>query len=120
MRTSLMPTLIERRSAALAAAPWACRLQPVAGADRPYIREFAAGFAHTTSVRLTTGRPSRIEGAAGWRYVEVPVSIVAITDNGRAQSFDGTYTLRRTVGGGASPSERQWHLDRASIRDIAP
>lgn len=81
--------------------------------------QFAAGFAHTKSVRVTTGAPSRIEGAAGSRYVDVPVTIVATTDNDGTQSFEGTYTLRRAVVDGASAAQRRWHFYRASIREIA-
>lgn len=81
--------------------------------------QFAAGFAHTKSVRVTTGAPSRIEGAAGSRYVDVPVTIAATTDNGGTQSFEGTYTLRRAMVDGASAAQRRWHFYRAAIHEIA-
>jgi hypothetical protein len=78
---------------------------------------FTAGFADTASVEAKTGTPSRIEPAAGSRYIEVPVTILTTTKAGHAQHFNGTYTLRRTVVDGAPASERKWHLYRASIRE---
>ena len=37
--------------------------------------EFAAGFAGTERVQVQAGAPGRLEGAAGSRYVEVPVVV---------------------------------------------
>ncbi|MHB9001624.1 MAG: hypothetical protein ACYC9N_19145 [Thermoanaerobaculia bacterium] len=42
------------------------------------LEEFKQGFADTNRVRVETGAASRVEGAAGSRYVEVPVTIVAM------------------------------------------
>jgi hypothetical protein len=78
--------------------------------------EFAAGFAETTSVQVEVGTPGRIEGAAGSRYVEVPVVIHAILESGERQTFQGTYTLRRTVVEGATPAQRRWSIYSAEIR----
>lgn len=77
--------------------------------------EFEKGFADTASVSVTTGEPSRVEGAAGSRYIDVPVTITATKKSGERQTFTGTYTLRRTVVDGAPPSERRWHLNGANI-----
>lgn len=79
---------------------------------------FAAGFANTESVDVTTGEPSRVEPAAGSRYVTVPVTIVARTKSGATERFEGTYTLRRSVVDGASEAQRRWHLYRASLRRV--
>lgn len=81
------------------------------------LESFAAGFADTKSVEVKTGAPSRIEGAAGSQYVEVPVTIVAKTTTGQTQRFTGHYTLRRAMVDGAPPSDRQWHLYRAEIHE---
>ncbi|HEX2835243.1 MAG TPA: hypothetical protein VHW00_19675 [Thermoanaerobaculia bacterium] len=78
---------------------------------------FVRGFENTKSVQVTTGAPSRIEGAAGSRYIDVPVTIVATTKSGNVQRFSGSYTLRRSVVDGATARERRWHLYRASIRE---
>ncbi len=76
---------------------------------------FAAGFAHTASVEADVGEPGRVEGAAGSRYVTVPVSVRATTAAGERQRFEGTYTLRRSVVDGASAAQRRWHIDSAHI-----
>lgn len=77
---------------------------------------FVKGFEHTASVAVKTGTPSRVEAAAGSRYVTVPVTITATTTSGEREGFEGTYTLRRSVVDGATDAQRRWHLYKASIR----
>lgn len=89
-------------------------------ASRQTFEEFRGGFAQTAHVEVETGKPGRIEGAAGSRYIEVPVSISAVTRDGTKQRFEGTYVLRRTVVDGASPEQRAWHLDSARIHVVRP
>ncbi|MGN6185324.1 MAG: hypothetical protein ACTHQM_16925 [Thermoanaerobaculia bacterium] len=79
--------------------------------------QFEKGFEATRNVELTIGDASRIEGAAGSRYIDVPVTIVATTSSGTKQRFTGTYTLRRSVVDGASDADHKWHLYRASLRE---
>ena len=76
---------------------------------------FREGFAETESVRVEVGTPGRVEGAAGSRYVEVAVTLHAVTTGGQPQRFEGTYTLRRTVVDGATSRQRRWHLYDADI-----
>lgn len=83
-------------------------------------QEFAAGFAQTASVEAEVGTPGRVEGAAGSRFVEVPVVIRAVLKNGAHQRFHGSYTLQRVVVEGASPAERRWHLFSAKISQLTP
>jgi hypothetical protein len=78
--------------------------------------QFAAGFADTRSVQLAIGTPGRVEGAAGSRYVEIPVTVNAMTNSGERQQFEGVYVLRRSVVDGASSEQRRWHLYRATLR----
>ncbi|HET7273598.1 MAG TPA: hypothetical protein VFI91_00340 [Longimicrobiaceae bacterium] len=78
--------------------------------------EFAAGYAETEAVSVEVGDPGRVEGAAGSRFVEIPVSITAVTASGEEQHFTGTYTLRRTVVPGASAESRTWHIYSAEVR----
>ena len=80
--------------------------------------DFEAGFAETSSVSVETGAPGRIEGAAGSRYIEVPVHITATTRDGRVQHFQGTYVLRRSVVDGASEEQRAWHIHSAELRKL--
>jgi hypothetical protein len=77
--------------------------------------EFRAGYAETASVSVGIGKPGRIEGAAGSRYVSIPVVINATTTAGERQRFTGSYTLRRVVVEGASPAEMRWHIYSAEI-----
>lgn len=82
------------------------------------LEEFARGYDHTRSTTFTAGTPGRIEGAAGSRYIEIPVTIDAETTEGRHQRFTGRITLRRVVVPGADPDERSWHIYSAAIREI--
>ncbi|MDQ4079683.1 MAG: hypothetical protein M3125_02920 [Gemmatimonadota bacterium] len=86
-----------------------------AASDQTY-DEFAAGFAETRSAQVDVGTPGRVEGAAGSRYVEIPVTIRAVTKSGENQRFEGTYVLRRSVVDGAPPEQRRWHIYRATLR----
>ena len=77
--------------------------------------DFAAGYADTREVSVTVGEASRIEPAAGSRYITVPVAITATMKNGGTQRFSGTYVLRRSVVDGAPPAQRTWHIYEAAI-----
>jgi hypothetical protein len=88
------------------------------GPPNQSLETFTNGFRDTASAELKTGKPSRVEGAAGSQYIEIPVTIVAKTRSGQAQRFDGMYTLRRSVVDG-SRENGSWHIYRASIRQVA-
>jgi hypothetical protein len=83
--------------------------------SRQTLAEFRRGFAQTVSVRLTMEKPGRMEGAAGSRYLEIPVAITAVDTRGRVQHFRGTYTMRRSVVDGATPEQRAWRIDSATL-----
>jgi hypothetical protein len=70
-------------------------------------------------VTAQVGAPGRVEGAAGSRYVSVPVEVHATTTAGAAQCFRGTYTLRRAVVPGATVEQRRWHIASADLRPCA-
>lgn len=80
--------------------------------------QFEAGFDSTESVDVKAGAPGRVEGAAGSRFVTVPVEIDSRLRNGAQQRFSGTYTLRRVAVPGASAAQRRWHLYAANIRQV--
>jgi hypothetical protein len=84
-------------------------------ASRQSFEQFEAGFARTDSVRVEVGRPSDMDAAAGSRYITVPVHIVAHS-GGPAETFAGTYTLRRSVVDGATYEQRHWRIEMADIR----
>lgn len=80
--------------------------------------EFARGYDHTRSTRVVIGRPGRIQGAAGSRYIDVPVKIDAITTEGEQQHYQGSIVLRRVVVPGADSTDRSWHLFSAAINEV--
>lgn len=80
--------------------------------------QFESGFDSTETVDARVGAPGRVEGAAGSRFVTVPLQIDARLRNGTRQRFTGTYTLRRVVVPGASAAQRRWHLYAANIRQV--
>ena len=76
---------------------------------------FRAGFAETRTVEAHIGTPGRIEGAAGSRYIEIPVTVRATTTGGEPQCFRGDYTLRRSEVDGATAEQRQWRIHSADL-----
>ena len=82
--------------------------------------QFRDGFARTASVDVVPGTPGPIEGAAGSRYVEIPVRITAVATDGARQAFIGSYTLRRSVVTGATPEQLTWRIYSAKIRPDRP
>ena len=80
------------------------------------LNTFRDGFGHTASVGVELGTPGRIEGAAGSRYVEIPVRITTVATDGGRQVFSGSYTLRRSAVTGATVEQRAWRIHSAKIR----
>jgi hypothetical protein len=77
--------------------------------------EFAHGYDGTRSTSVIIGRPGSIEGAVGSRYIDVPVTINAVTVDGKRQHYHGSIVLRRVVVPGADTADRRWHLYSAAI-----
>ncbi len=88
-----------------------------AASGRTY-EPFAAGFSNTARVEATIGVPGREDGAAGSRYVEVPVTLRAMTTAGAGQRFAGHYVLRRSVVDGATAAQRRWHFESAKLVEL--
>ena len=82
--------------------------------------QFAAGFADTAEVEVLPGEPGAIEGAAGSRYVEIPVSVSATRRDGSVHKYIGSYVLRRAVVDGASAEQRAWRIGSAELREVRP
>ena len=81
------------------------------------LKAFEGGFAHTRATRVTIGTLGPSEGGAGSIYQTVPVTVEATLDDGTAQRFTGTYTVRRINDvDGASASQLRWHIDFAQLR----
>ena len=83
-------------------------------------QQFAAGFADTRAVTVQPGEAGRVEGAAGSRYVEIPVSVTMTRADGSEQRYVGAYVLRRAVADGASPGQRAWRIASAELREYQP
>jgi len=80
---------------------------------------FLNGYAQTDHVEVTTGPPSAIEGAAGSRYITVPVRITSRKRGGAQEEYAGSYTLRFSVVTGAKPAQRTWHIYSAKIDRVS-
>ena len=80
--------------------------------------QFAGGFSDTAKVTVSTGEPGRVEGAAGSRYVTIPVAVEAVQADGSVRHYDGSYTLRRAVVDGATAEQRQWRISDADLRQV--
>jgi hypothetical protein len=90
------------------------------GASGQTLDQFSAGFAGTASVVVDVGAPGRVEGAAGSRYIEVPVAVEARQRDGGVRRYVGAYTLRRAVADGAGDEQRPWRIASADIREVRP
>ena len=88
-------------------------------ASKKTFEEFRNGFAQTGSVRVDIGEPGEMEGAAGSRYITFPVTIHAVTKDGKEQNFKGEYVLRRSVVDGATAEKRAWRIYSAKINETS-
>ncbi|MDB6164168.1 MAG: hypothetical protein JWL98_1600 [Xanthomonadaceae bacterium] len=84
------------------------------------LQQFADGFANTAHAEAEIGAPGNVEGAAGSRFVQVPVTLEATARDGSVQRYVGTYTLRRAVVDGATPEQMAWHIASATLRAASP
>jgi hypothetical protein len=85
-------------------------------ASQQSFEQFRQGFANTASTAVEVGQPGRLDGAAGSSYIEIPVTVTAVTTNGTSQRFRGSYVLRRVNDvPGSTPEQRRWHLHSANL-----
>lgn len=75
--------------------------------------QFARGFADTDRVRLLVEPTTRLEGAAGSAYAEIPTIIIATTRAGNNRVFTGCYVLRRS-----NVQDRGWQIYRANVSPV--
>ena len=81
-------------------------------------QQFADGFGNTSGVSVEIMAPSRVDAAAGSRFIEVPVAFTATDQDGRERRFVGAYTLRRAVVDGATGEQRAWRIASADLREV--
>jgi hypothetical protein len=80
-------------------------------------KDFAASFAKYADYRAEIGPPGRIEGAAGSRYVTVPVRAYGhLAEGGRPFNLRGNVTLRRAVADGATLLEQRWQIHSTDLK----
>jgi len=80
--------------------------EPPTGSDDGF-----RAFRDTTVAAFRVGTPGRIEGAAGSRYVDVPLTVDLATPTAPIR-LRGIATLRRAVVDGASDVQRSWRIVR--------
>lgn len=76
--------------------------------------QFARGFADTDQVRLLVEPSTRVEGAAGSVYAEIPAIVVSTLRNGSERVFAGCYTMRRS-----NVQDRGWQIYRAGVSPVS-
>ena len=89
-------------------------------ASKQTFEQFRKGFlltAPNTKINISDESPN-IEGAAGSRYVTIPLTIESETIYGKKQKFAGEYVLKRVVMDGATAEQRAWHIYSADIKSV--
>lgn len=79
--------------------------------------QFASAFEGTRIVRVSIGAPGRVEGAAGSRYVQVPVTVTSRTSDGRELRQAGSFAMRSGQVEGAAQG---WRIVSADLRELQP
>ncbi len=79
--------------------------------------QFAAGFQGVEILTVSMGEPGRVEGAAGSRYVEIPVTLTSRGADGREVRQVGAFTMRSSQVEGAAPG---WHIASAEMHELRP
>lgn len=77
---------------------------------------FAASFAGYRDYHAKIGAPSDVEGAAGSRYVTVPVRVYGTLGAGGPFDMRGSVTLSRAVVDGATAEQRRWRISGSDIK----
>ena len=82
-------------------------------------QDFARGYAQTMSVQLIVQPPTRIEGAAGSQYAEVPTVIVARHRDGTERVFVGCYVTRKShLSPMDVPKDEVWRIYKTSMSPV--
>jgi heat shock protein HslJ len=76
--------------------------------------QFARGFADTDQVRLLVEPSTRVEGAAGSVYAQIPAIVVSTMRNGSERVFAGCYVMRRS-----NVQDRGWQIYRAEVSQVS-
>ncbi|GGK11445.1 hypothetical protein [Luteimonas terricola] len=79
--------------------------------------QFAAGVEGLDILSVSVGETGRIEGAAGSRYVEIPVTVTSRGSDGREVRQVGAFVMRSSQVEGAAPG---WYIASAELRELRP
>lgn len=79
--------------------------------------QFAAGMEGLEVLSVSIGETGRVEGAAGSRYVEVPVTVTSRGSDGRELRQVGAFVMRSSQVEGAAPG---WYISSAELRELRP
>ena len=80
------------------------------------LQQFSDGFADTARDSVDIQRPSTVDAAAGSRYLEIPVRVIATRRDQGSSTYRGSYVLRRSVVDGASAEQRKWRIQSARLQ----
>jgi hypothetical protein len=99
---------LSQRDFARAALLWDEGADPGAGDSAAFHR----AHGDTTITAFGVGEPGRVDGAAGSRAIEVPVTIEGTAPERPPLRLHGRVTLRRSEAEGASEAARRWRIAR--------
>lgn len=105
---------IDARDFATAYAQWS----DGGAASGQSFEHFRNGYANTASVEAEVGTATGEEGAAGSRYIHVPMELRATQHDGSVRHYRGGFVLRAVMADGASAEQRRWHLYSADIQRL--
>ncbi len=105
---------IDARDFATAYAQWS----DGGAASGQSFEHFRNGYANTASVEAEVGTATGEEGAAGSRYIRVPIELRATQHDGSVRHYRGGFVLRAVMADGASAEQRRWHLYSADIQRL--
>ncbi len=84
------------------------------------LQTFQQGYRDTSSVQLLVQPPTRVDGAAGSLYAEIPTVIVAARGDGSERVFAGCYVMRKANLRQADVvREGVWRIYKASMSPVA-
>jgi hypothetical protein len=99
---------LTQRDYARAAMLWEEGADPGAGDSAA----FARAHGDTTWTAFDVGAPGPVEGAAGSRFIVVPIIAAGTTADRPPLRLHGRVTLRHSVVEGASEAARRWRIQR--------
>lgn len=84
------------------------------------LQDFARGYAETAGVQLIVQPPTRVQGAAGSLYAEIPTVIVARPGAGGERVLAGCYVTRKSnLSPTDVPKVEVWRIYKASMSPVA-